>query len=226
MYCTSSQHVVCLWIRWPGRWIWWRASECRSGRCAEKEWAVVSDISETLDSKFQASLLSSDQNKRRTAYVKGCPRDLALWVFVPRMKDLCDGREFNGTVDQVRRFPSNETIPYVFSTEENIICEGFALTPEGYLPDTVIAKVKARLSESQWWMISHMLSSKYTEINDYLTKHSLWLEYKYRYATQRRLECIYTLDSMIRLIFGFCHFLVYFNFEVRHISDRGRSSII
>ena len=115
----------------------------------KRVWAVVSDISETLDSKFQASLLSSDQNKRRTAYVKGCPRDLALWVFVPRMKDLCDGREFNGTVDQVRRFPSNETIPYVFSAEENIICEGFALTPEGYLPDTVIAKVKARLSESQ-----------------------------------------------------------------------------
>ena len=92
--------------------------------------------------------MSSERNKRKqTAYIKGVPRNLGKWSFGSRLKDLDDGLEFNGTEELQAKFPNHTTVPYVFSDEEAIVCEGFALTENGCLPAKVISKLSKRLSK-------------------------------------------------------------------------------
>jgi hypothetical protein len=57
------------------------------------------------------------------------------------MQDLDDGKEFNGTEENMKKYPNNEGVACVFDEEDSIIYEGFALTAAGSLPLTVITEL-------------------------------------------------------------------------------------
>ena len=105
------------------------------------------DLVETADSKFQASYFSSVSSKAGTAHTRGVPHTLQQWVFVPRLRDTRDGKEFHGTPDNVKRFPQHEAVLCVFDDERDIITENFSLSADGCIPEAVIVTLKAKLRQ-------------------------------------------------------------------------------